>query len=139
MRIAFSCPMRSSVPAVAAVVTPTATSNAATVAGGGQILCASCISALRKKIRPDARPGRSSAVSVKSSVAAGAEQLHQHHEQVDEVEIETQCPHNRLLAARLVIVALVIHLLDLLRVTCRQTGEDDDADHRDRELQRRRA
>src|SRR5215813_14938486 len=133
MRIAFSCLMRSSVPAEP---TPIVISMAATAAGTSQILPARfMIQHLRQKNRPDAWSGRSRVVWAKCSVAAGAEQLHQHHEQVDEVEIEAQRPHDRLLAARLVIVALVIHFLDLLRVPRRQTSEDENPDNRDRELQ----
>src|SRR5260370_34717550 len=71
------------------------------------------------------------------SVAARAEQLHQHHEQVDKVEVETQRPHDRLLAGDLGTVALVIHLLDLLRIPRGQTCVDDYTDYRDRILQLR--
>src|ERR1700756_5074993 len=120
MRIDFSCPMRSSVPADA---TPTAISSVAIDAGVSRVLSARFItSPPAQKNRPGTRPGRPKAVPARPSVAAGAEQLHQHHEQVDEVEIEAQRPHDRLLAAGFVIVALVIHLLDLLRVPRRQTS-----------------
>src|SRR5271166_5027898 len=130
MRIDFSCPMRSSVPAEA---TPTATSSAAIDVGASPVLRARFIIPPAQKNRPGTGPGRPKAVPAGPSVAAGAEQLHQQHEQVDEVEIEAQRAHDRLLAAGLVIVALVIHLLDLLRVIRGQTDEDEDADHRDRE------
>src|SRR5215831_12302214 len=43
-------------------------------------------------------------------VALGTEQLHQHHEQVDEVQVEAQRAHDRLFAGDLGAVALVIHL-----------------------------
>src|SRR5229473_5582845 len=125
--------MRSSVPAEA---TPITISNAATDAEPSQILLAKVMNNSEKN-RPGVRPGRSIAAPTKRSVAAGAEQLHQHHEQVDEVEIEAQRPHDRLLAAGLVIVALVIHLLDLLRVPRGQAGEDDDTDRRDRKSDHR--
>src|SRR6267142_3292743 len=135
MRIAFSCTTRSSTPAAAI---PTIISSPTANAAAGQILSARLMTH-RQQNRPDARSGRSRVFPEKPKqlVAAGAEQLHQHHEQVDEVEIEAQRPHDRLLAAGLVIIALVVHLLDLLRVPRGQTSKDDDADDRDRKLQRR--
>src|SRR5262245_24876380 len=102
--------MRSSVPADA---TPIVTSSTATNAEGSQTLRPSCISAPPKKNGRTRGPADLRMVS-RCSVAARSEQLHQHHEQVDEVEIQAQRPHDRLLAASLVIVALVIHFLDLL-------------------------
>src|SRR5207302_4793028 len=52
------------------------------------------------------------------SVAARAEQLQQHHEQVDEVEIEPERAHDRRLGRGLAagIGVVDIHLLYLLRV-----------------------
>src|SRR6266481_5857288 len=134
MRIAFSCATRSSMPAEA---TPTVITSPMANAAASQILSTRFM--IIQINRPDARSGRSRVLpeQPKLLVAAGAEQLHQHHEEVDEVEIEAQRPHDRLLAARFVIIALVIHLLDLLRVPRGQTGKDDHADDRDRELQRR--
>src|ERR1700738_4910997 len=122
--------MRSSVSAAA---TPTIISDAATDAGASRIIFARIMFDSAKN-RPRLRPGRLIAAPTKRSVATRAEQLHQHHEQVDEVEIEAQRPHDRLLAGDLGPVALVIHLLDLLRIPRGQTGEDDDPDHRDRKL-----
>src|SRR6516162_11450637 len=113
MRIAFSCPIRSKVSAEAI---PIATSSAAIDAGVSQILCDNFTIGISAKKIGRTRGPADRAWFRQSSVAAGAEQLHQQHEQVDEVEIEAQRAHDRLLAAGFVIVALVIHLLDLLRV-----------------------
>src|ERR1043166_3473526 len=70
------------------------------------------------------------------SVAARAEQLQQHHEQVDEVEIQPERAHDGRLGCGLAagIDVIDIHLLDLLRVPGGQPDKHDDADHRDREL-----
>jgi len=68
-------------------------------------------------------------------VAPGAHQLQQHHEEVDEVEIEPERPHDRFLASYLVPITCVVHLLDLLGIIRRQTREDEDPDHRDCKLQ----
>src|SRR5260370_20753882 len=132
MRTALSWPIWSSVPAEALSIK--AVSSAATSAVPSPLPSDKAMISLllpRRPAsdtkRPGARPGRGSfrAKPNFGLVAAGAEQLHQHHEQVDEVEIEAQRPHDCVLAAGLIIVGFVIHLLDLLRVPRRQTGEND--------------
>ncbi|PRD40051.1 UNVERIFIED_CONTAM: rpmG [Trichonephila clavipes] len=73
---------------------------------------------------------------------AVARELQQEHEQVDEVEVEVQRPHDRRLCQPLLIAilgVLDVGVLDVLRVVCRQAREDQHTDHRDGELQRIRA
>src|SRR5581483_5699337 len=70
-----------------------------------------CVKAKRPGEMPGRRPQENAGTT--RSVAPRAQQLQQHHEQVDEVEIEAQRPHHRLLAGHLVAVAREIHLLDL--------------------------
>src|SRR5262249_25239414 len=60
-----------------------------------------------------------------------AEQAQKHHEQVDEVEIERQRAHHGLAARDRPVVHGIVHLLDLLGIVCRETGEHEDADDRD--------
>src|SRR6516165_2333636 len=108
MRIAFSCLMRSTVPAAATAVM---IGNATAQARARRIWFDSFIIP-RQENRPGPRPGRSNICGV--SVAAGAEQLEQHHKQVDKVEVEAQGTHNRFLAGDFGAVALVVHLPDLL-------------------------
>ena len=68
-------------------------------------------------------------------VAILAEKLQQHQEQVDEVEIEPQGAHDGLLTGDRAVILNVVHLLDLLRVVCRQASEDEHADHRNGKLE----
>src|SRR5579883_2144301 len=63
-----------------------------------------------------------------ASVAALAEELEQHQEQIDEIEVEAERPHDRLLAGDLPVIIGDIHLLDLLRVEGGEADEDHDAD-----------
>ncbi len=60
---------------------------------------------------------------------AVAEQLQQHQEHVDEVEVETQSAHHGLLGGNFTRVALVVHFLDLLRVVGGQASEYENTDH----------
>src|SRR5262245_17718905 len=72
-----------------------------------------------------------SATSAILRSAPVAEQPQQHHEQVDEVEIERQRTHHGLAASDRSVVHGIIHLLDLLRIPGGEAGEHEDADHRD--------
>ena len=78
--------------------------------------------------------GLSEAVS-----CAAAEQLEQHHEQVDEVQVQAQRAHDRTLGDHLGTgagIAGQILLLQPLRVPGGEAGEHQHADHADRELER---
>ena len=66
---------------------------------------------------------------------AVAEQLQQHQEQVDEVEVEAQGAHDGLLGGNFTRVAFVVHFLDLLGVVGGQAGKHQNTDHGDGELQ----
>src|SRR3990170_2757045 len=70
-------------------------------------------------------------------LAAFAEELQHEDEEVDEVEIEPEGAHHRLLGANLLGIAGKIHLLDVLRVIGGEAGEDQHADDRDRPVQGR--
>src|SRR4029077_10196664 len=61
---------------------------------------------------------------------AVAEQPQQHHEHVDEVEVERQRAHHCLAAGDGAVVLDIIHFLDLLGVPGGQAGEDQDTNHR---------
>ena len=63
-----------------------------------------------------------------------AEQVQHHDEQVDEVEIELEGAHDRLLARHRHGIAFRIHVLDVLGVVGGQPDEHQNADHRDGEL-----
>src|SRR5690606_33144676 len=65
-------------------------------------------------------------------VALRAEELQQEHEHVDEVEIERESAHHRLLASGGNAVAFIVHALDALRVIGGETRKDQYAKHRDR-------
>ena len=68
-----------------------------------------------------------------------AAEAQQHQEEIDEIEIERERSHQGLLGQRVTRIAMEIDLLDALRVPGGKTGEDDDAYHRDRKLQRARS
>src|ERR1051326_7829926 len=65
-------------------------------------------------------------------------QLQQQDEEIDEVEIESERAHQRLLGEYVTGVALDIDLLDPLRVPGGQAGKNKHTDHRNGELQRAR-
>src|SRR5688500_15226158 len=75
-----------------------------------------------KEKAPAVTPGpcRCGSLLEPSRLAAVAEELEQHHEQVDEVEIEPERSHHRLAAGDRAVVARIVRLLDLLRVVGRQ-------------------
>jgi hypothetical protein len=58
-------------------------------------------------------------------LAALADELQQHHEQVDEVEIERQRTHQRLLGQHVTRIGFQVDLLDALRVPGGEASEDD--------------
>src|ERR1700730_14131169 len=65
-------------------------------------------------------------------------QLKQQRENVDEVQLEGECAQNRRALRRLAIhSAMQILALEPLRVPGGKSGEDQNAHHRDHELQRR--
>src|SRR3979409_2424818 len=92
--------------------------------------------------RPITRPStiRKRAIAISPSrvlasiLPALTEQLKQHHEQINEVEIERQRTKHCLLICDFSRVRFKIHLLDALRVVCGQADEHDDADNGDDEL-----
>jgi hypothetical protein len=67
----------------------------------------------------------------KSILPALAKQLQQHHEEIDEVEIQRQRTDNGLLPCDFSRVRLKIHLLDTLRFVC---GQADEYEHADTEI-----
>ena len=74
--------------------------------------------------RPRRGRGLSNAVSEPPSVVALSKQEQQGLEHVDKVEIERQSAEHTLLLRDFIAVALIIIVLDRLRVPCRQAGED---------------
>src|SRR6516225_6812646 len=70
-----------------------------------------------------------------SRSAAIAKEAQQHEEQVDEVEIEPQRSHHRLLSGDAAVVVDVVHLLDALGVVGGETDEYEHGDHRDRPVE----
>src|ERR1700722_18563468 len=81
------------------------------------------ISPIRKEKAPERGSG-ASRFHTRCS-APVAEQPQQHHEQVDEVEIERQRAHHRLAAGDGAVVHRAIHFLDPLRVPAGEAGETD--------------
>src|ERR1700719_3917650 len=77
--------------------------------------------------------------SLASIIPALAEQLQQHHEKIDEIEVERQRTHHRLLVSDFSAVRLEIHLLDTLGVVGGKADKYQDADAGDCELKRARA
>ena len=72
------------------------------------------------------------------SLSVSSEEAQQVEEQVDEVEVEAQCAHQRNLLSCLTHVFLhQQHLLDLLRIIGRQSYEHQYADARDNQVHRR--
>ncbi len=72
---------------------------------------------------------------------AVAQELQQEHEQVDEVEIEVQRPHDCRLGQPFAVHGLSVHDvvgLDLLGVIGGEASKDQNTDHRDGERQRTR-
>src|SRR3954447_4033830 len=63
-----------------------------------------------------------------------AEQLEQHHEEVDEVEVQRERPHHRFLAGQLLRIRFQIHGLDALRIVGGEAHKQYNADDRDHEL-----
>src|SRR6202023_2408042 len=72
--------------------------------------------------------------SLASIIPALAEQLQQHHEKIDEVEIKRKRTHHRLLVCDFSAVRLEIHLLDTLGVEGGKADKYEDADDGDCEL-----
>ena len=66
-----------------------------------------------------------------------AEQVQQHQEHVDEVQVQRKCAHEAFLCSRFAAVTFVVRRLDALCVVRGQTSEDQHTDHGDRELHRR--
>ncbi len=64
-----------------------------------------------------------------------AEQTQHHQEQVDEVEIEPQRPHDGLAAGDGAVVHRAVQFFDVLRVVGGETDEDEHAEHRDRPIE----
>lgn len=75
-----------------------------------------------KKEPPGKIPGGPK-FKIDRSLFALAEQLQQHDEHVDEVQIERQRPHDRLFLSRIHGIAFVILRFDALRIISRQTSE----------------
>src|SRR3984957_16120289 len=75
------------------------------------------------RARPESAPSVNLSDSLASIIPALAEQLQQHHEKIDEVEIKRQRTHHRLLVCNFSAVRLEIHLLDTLGVVGGETDK----------------
>src|SRR5438270_11199214 len=75
--------------------------------------------------RPGVEPGRCNGQSVPCASAAVAEEAQQEEEQVDEVEVKRKRTHHRFAADDGAVFHRMLHLLDPLGATCRQSGEAD--------------
>ena len=64
----------------------------------------------------------------RTALAPVASQTQQHHEQVDEIEVERQRAHHGLAARGNSVVARVVHPLDPLGIIGGEAREDADAD-----------
>src|SRR5580700_9328177 len=82
------------------------------------------------------RSGRGAYPCGSDHSAAITEQLEQHREHVDEIQIERQRAHDGLAARDGAVVVHIVHFLDPLRVPGGEPGEHEDAHDRDHELQR---
>src|ERR1043166_9066543 len=97
-----------------------------------------CCAAARPETQPPAREYLAGGRSLReraSSVATLAHELQHEEEQVQEVEVERERAHDRLLAGDRAVIVRGIHLLDALRVIGSEAGEHQDANHGDCELQ----
>src|SRR3984885_3665976 len=88
---------------------------------------------------PESAPSRATSRIAASTIPALAEQLQQHHEKIDEVEVERQRTLHRLLVSDFSAVRLEIHLLDTLGVVGGKADKYQDTDDGDCELKRARA
>src|SRR5580704_13428057 len=89
-------------------------------------VCQSVSSILCCKKSPGGGRGFGNQLAPEFSTAIAEEAQHE-QEQVDEVEIERQCPHHRLAADDGTILLRIVHLLDPLRVPRGEAREDEHA------------
>ena len=76
------------------------------------------------------RSGNFQAAASVVSLASAAKQLQQHHEHVDEVEVEIESAHDCCLRCRRHVTHhLMVAILDPLRVVGGEAGEHQHADH----------
>ena len=80
-----------------------------------------------------------SAILKPHSLAPPSHQTQQHHEKVDEVEVERKRAHHGLAARQSGVIAAVVHPLDPLGIVGREARKDADADDRNHPVQAARS
>src|SRR6185295_13028815 len=80
-----------------------------------------------------------SALPKPHALASSSHQTQQHHEKVDEVEVERKRAHHGLAARRSSVIAAVVHALDPLGIVGREASKDADADDRNHPVQAARS